>query len=130
MHTPTVTLVQILASGGPYPAAQPQPVVFSTAETDSLAFDVTVTGFTGGTSPTIQFFIDRLGVDGNWYNVMQSQTFSAAGSNSADIGPAYNSAFSPPNGVQHAVLTHQARLRYATVGAPTGVNFSASIVGR
>ena len=128
MHSPTETLVAL--APGSYPAAQPQPVAFSTAETDSLAFDVTVTGFTGGTSPTIQFFIDRQGADGLWYNVIQSQTFSAAGTNSADIGPSYNSSFSPPNGVQHAVLTHQARLRYTTAGAPTGVSFSASIVGR
>lgn len=126
-----VNLVTLTAAGGPYTAAQ-SPSTFSTAGVSSLAFDVTVTSFNGGTAPSIQFFIDRLGADGVWYNILQSQTFTAAGTNSADIGPGFSNSFSPPNGVQHAVLTQQARLRWVFAGTaqPTSVVFSASVVGR
>lgn len=108
------------------------PIVFSTNQISYLAFDVTVTSFTGGTAPTIQFFIDRLGIaDGLWYNIVSSQAFSAAGTNSWDIGPGFPST-SPPNGATHAVLTTQGRFRWVFGGTanPTAVTFSASVIGR
>ncbi len=40
-----------------------------------LALDINLTAKTG-TSPTIQFFIDRLGVDGVYYNVYTSSVIS------------------------------------------------------
>jgi len=40
-----------------------------------LALDINITG-KQGTSPTIQFFIDRLGVDGVYYNVWSSSSIS------------------------------------------------------
>ena len=41
-----------------------------------LALDINIT-VKSGTSPTIQFFIDRLGVDGVYYNVYTSSQYSA-----------------------------------------------------
>lgn len=108
------------------------PIVFSTNQITYIAFDVTVTSFTGGTAPNIQFFIDRLGLaDGLWYNIMSTATISTATFNTWDLGPGFAST-SPPNGSAHAVFTTQARLRWAFGGtaAPTAVTFSASVIGR
>ena len=108
------------------------PVVFSTAYITNIALDISVISFTGGTTPTIQFILERQGADGTYYNVLQSQTFSSAGTNTVDIGPGFANSFSPPNGEQHAVFTQQARLRWVFGGTapPTSVTFSASAVGR
>lgn len=106
--------------------------MFSTNLITYLAFDVTVTSFTGGTAPTIQFFIDRQGIsDGLWYPMLSSQTFSAAAVNSWDLGPNFPTT-SPPNGSTHGVLTLQGRLRWVFGGTanPTAVTFSASVIGR
>ncbi|HEY6021615.1 MAG TPA: hypothetical protein VIY48_17630 [Candidatus Paceibacterota bacterium] len=107
------------------------PVVFDTNQVTRAAFDVTVTSFTGGTSPSIQFVIERLGLaDGLWYSVL-STTISSASNQSWDLGPGFP-ATAPPNGVSHAVFTTQGRLRWAFGGtvAPTAVTFSASLIGR
>ncbi len=122
-------LVQIPSAS--YVAAN-SPVVFDTNQVTRGAFDVTVTSFTGGTSPTIQFFIDRLGIaDGLWYPVLTGVSFSAPGIQSWDIGPGFP-ATSPPNGSSHAVFTTQGRMRWVFAGTapPTAVTFSASLIGR
>lgn len=115
-----------------YTSSIPSSCTVSTAGITYAALDLTVTSFSGGTSPTIQFLLDRQGADGAWYNVLQSQTFSSGGTNSADLGPGFTNSFSPPNSVQHVVFTSTARLRWNFGGtAPaTTVTFSASLVGR
>lgn len=104
-------------------------VSFSTAQISYLAVDITVTSFQGGTSPTIQFFVDRLGSDNIWYNVWSSQTTGTAATSSFDLGPGF-AASGPPNGSQHAVFTGTARFRWVSTGSPTTVTFSASVIGR
>lgn len=42
-----------------------------------LAVDINITG-KQGSSPTIQYFIDRLGVDGIWYPIWQSAVQSVS----------------------------------------------------
>ena len=98
----------------------------------SLAVDINVTALTGGTSPTIQFWVDRLGADSNWYNVWTSGTTGVAALYSVDIG-AFSLNYSyPTTQAQHAVLTGTTRFRWAFGGTanPTSVTFSASVVGR
>lgn len=105
---------------------------FSTNQISYIAFDVTVTAVTGGTAPTVQFFIDRLSNDGStWFNVMSTQSFTTAALNSWDLGPGF-AATSPPNGAAHAVFTTQGRIRWVFAGTapPTSVTYSASVIGR
>lgn len=98
------------------------------------AWDMTITSFTGGTSPTIQFWLERQGADGAWYQIGTTSAISSPTTVSCDISPGLNGSISGPlsSTVQHNVFTHTARLRWAFGGSvnPTAVTFSASIVGR
>lgn len=102
---------------------------FSTIAAAYLAVDINVTALTGGTTPSVQFFIDRLAADGLWYQVWASQTVGSPATSSFDLGPGFPSA-GPPNGTQHAVFTSTARFRWTSTGSPTSVTFSASVIGR
>jgi hypothetical protein len=101
---------------------------FDTTLIQSVALDITVSALTGGTAPTITFFLERLGLDGKWYPIFSPTAVSAPGTISADIG-AFSLAVATAT---HAVFTKKARLRWAFGGTanPTSVTFSASIVGR
>lgn len=98
---------------------------FSTAAVESLAVDITLTSFTGGTSPSITFFVDRLGSDNVWYRIWTSAALTSAGATSVQIGP-----FPSGTGIYTAVLTGTARFGWSTAGSPTAVTFSASVIGR
>lgn len=100
-------------------------VSFSTAGVSTLAVDLDVTAFTGGSSPTIAFFIDRQGADAVWYRTWTSAALSAAGPVSQVIGP-----FAAATGITTAALTGTARFGWSFTGAPTSVTFSASVIGR
>lgn len=102
-------------------------ITFSTLTVAAIALDITVTALTGGTAPTITFFLDRLGADGVWYREETSAAVSAPGTVSAILGP-----FAASAGVFSSVWTTQARFGWTFGGsvAPTSVTFSASIVGR
>lgn len=104
--------------------------VFSTAGMSSLAVDVNVTAFTGGTSPTVTFFIDRQGADTQWYRVWSSPAISAAGPFSGNIGPGQAGTATANQSWTSAVLTSTARFGWTITGTPTSVTFSASVVGR
>ncbi len=111
------------------------PQVFDTSDISYAAWDLTLTSFTGGTSPTVTFFLERLGLDGNWYQIGTTSAMNSAPTTvSVDISPALNSTMQAPllSTAQHNVFTFQARLRWTFGGtvAPTAVTFSSSIVGR
>lgn len=95
----------------------------------SLAVDVSVTAFTGGTSPTITFFVNRLGGDGLWYQVWTSGAISSAKSLSASIGPGQSGGSSGAGGFS-AVLTTQAQFGWSFAGSPTSITFSGSVAAR
>lgn len=98
---------------------------FSTVGVTALAVDLTVTAFTGGTSPSVTFFVDRLAADGLWYRMWTSTGITAAGSTSSNIGPGQAGT-----GNVAAVLTGTARFGWSFIGTPTSVTFSASVIGR
>jgi len=98
---------------------------FSTANVSSLAVDITVTSFTGGTAPTVTYFVDRLGADGVWYRVWTSAALNTAGATSVQIGPFPSGAT-----IFTAVLTGTARFGWSSTGTPTAITFSASVIGR
>lgn len=86
-----------------------------------LAIDINLTG-NQGTSPTIQFFVERKGADGVYYAIYSGSVLSATGPQSISLGAgcATNQAFG-------AV----ARLRWIIGGTSTpGWTFSYSIIGK
>jgi len=105
---------------------------FSTTGFDALMVDINITAFTGGTTPTITFFVERQGTDGVWYRVWQSASQNAAAKVDVTIGAAVPTVAAGANVAQGvtAGLTASARFGWSTTGAPTSVTFSASIVGR
>lgn len=101
----------------------------------TLAVDANVTVFTGGTTPSVTFFVDRLGADGIWYPVWSSGALTTTGKKSASLGPGLTGG-TVTAGVGTGVgafptsLTTQARFGWTLAGSPTSITFSASVVGR
>lgn len=92
---------------------------------NTLAVDANVTVFTGGTAPTITFFVDRFGADAVWYRIWTSAAIAAPGSTSVAIGP-----FPTATGVATGVLSQLTRFGWTLAGAPTSITFSASVIAR
>lgn len=105
---------------------------FPTLGFNSLSLDINLTAFTGGTAPTITFFVERQGNDAVWYRVWQSAAQNAAAKLPVTIGPQVPTVAAGANVSQGvtAGLTATARFGWSTTGTPTSVTFSASIVGR
>lgn len=126
-----VTLISMQSAA--YTGAQ-SPTVCATDGITYAALDMTLTSFTGGSAPTVNFFLERQGADGNWYQILATGALGTATTISVDISPALNGVVSgpPSSTVQHNVFTHNARLRWLLAGgsAPTSATFSASLVGR
>lgn len=95
---------------------------FSTSSITMMAVDTTVTTFTGGTVPTITFFVQRFAGDGVWYTVWTSAAIAAPGATSVDLGPGFIGT-----GMAHAVFTGTARFGWTLAGTPTSVTFSAAV---
>lgn len=109
--------------------------VFDTTGWTYAAWDMTLTSFTGGTTPTINFFLERQGADTNWYQIATTSALNSAPQTiSVDISPGLNGSVSGPltSTVQHNVFTNTARLRWVFGGGAnaTSIAFSASIIGR
>jgi hypothetical protein len=108
-------------------------VAFDTRFIQSIALDLAVSAFTGGTTPTITFFVDRLGADGiTWTQAWTSGAINAASTVYVDLGP-YSLTYAAGSvTAQHFVPTGTARLRWAWGGGanPTAVTWSASVIGR
>lgn len=100
-------------------------VSFATASVSYLAVDITLTSFTGGSSPSVTFFLDRLAADGLWYRIWTSSALTTGGVTSVNAGPGLTGA-----GTVATVLTGTARFGWSSTGAPTAITFSASVIGR
>lgn len=86
----------------------------------ALAVDVAVTALSG-TSPSIAFFLERQGADGNWYAIWAPTALTAVGTASTSVGPSCSTA---------EVLTNTLRLRWVLSGTNPSFTFSISIWGR
>jgi hypothetical protein len=84
-----------------------------------IAVDINITAVSG-TSPTIQFFIDRKDVNGVYYQLWSSNVVSTAVPISTTIG-----AFATIN----QALGANVRLRWTITGTTPSFTFSASITG-
>lgn len=106
---------------------------FTTSTVQSLAVDITLTSFTGGTAPAVTYFVDRFGADGVWYRTWTSAALAAAAAVSVAVGAvsavAATATLEPVQGVP-ATLTNLARFGWSSTGAPTAITFSASVIGR
>lgn len=86
-----------------------------------LAFDVNVTAFTGGTSPTVKFTVSRVGADGVNYVIYNPTALSAAGVFSQSIGVGAQTNADPGDIIQVDMVT---------TGSPTSITFSLSMKAR
>jgi hypothetical protein len=87
----------------------------------SIAFDITITAMSGSGGPTVQFFIDRKGVDGNYFNIWTGSSISTVPTTiSKSIGPGCAVAES---------LGALIRVRWAITGTTPSWTFAISILG-
>jgi hypothetical protein len=85
-----------------------------------IAVDINISAISG-TTPTIQFFVDRKDANGLYFNLWQSNVVSATGQASASIGPFMTMAQS---------LGSTVKLRYTITGTTPSATFSVSVLGR
>lgn len=80
-----------------------------------LLVDVYITGISGGVTPSLKVFVDRLDANGTWFPIWAPATMTTVGMTSTTIGPG-------------ALVGHDVgvayRFRYETAG---NVTFSASV---
>lgn len=86
---------------------------------ESIALDINITAVSGS-SPTLQFFVDRKGADGIYYSIWQSPVLSTTGQASTTIG-----AFC----VVDQSLGALVRIRWTIAGTSPSFTFSISILG-
>lgn len=117
---PTTAAGTVLNSASAAYTASGASASLAVSQYRELAVDVNVTALSG-TTPTIQYFVDRLGADGNFYTVWSSASITATGTASTSIGAgcATNAAFGTA-----------VRLRWTVGGTTPSVTFSASLVGK
>lgn len=85
-----------------------------------IAVDINVSAMSG-TTPTIQFFVDRKDANGLYFNLWASNMISAAGQTSTTIG-----SFA----LIKQSLGGIVKLRYVLTGTSPSVTFSVSVIGR
>ncbi|MEV6833481.1 hypothetical protein AB0N17_02950 [Streptomyces sp. NPDC051133] len=126
-----------LASGATVPLVYPPQArtgpntgdSFFTVGYSSVAIDINVTTFTGGSSPSVTFFLNRLGGDGLWYPIWTSGAINTTKQLSASLGPGQSGGSNGAGGFP-AVLTTQAQFGWTYAGSPTSVTFSGSVASR
>lgn len=101
---------------------------FDTSRIGKACLDLNVKTITGGTTPDITFFVDRLGGDDKWYPVAQTAALTATGQVSIEI----SDSLADGTDAQHMVFADQARVRWVFGGAvaATSISFSGSLYGR
>lgn len=85
-----------------------------------LALDINITSVSG-TSPTVQYFFERKGNDGNYYQLYSSSVISTTQAISTSIGAGMTISTS---------FGTTARLRWVITGTTPSFTFSASIIGK
>ena len=140
MVTGAATLLSLPSAG--YTSTLPPATTFSTMYITNAAWDVTLTSFTGGTSPTITFLFDRQGADGNWYPIMPASGTGAAVLSAGTLSMSMDIGLLPPSvtggsgvsiyGAAHNVFTPVSRVRWTLAGSPAAgtATFSMSVIGR
>lgn len=117
---------------GSYKASGVQ--TFDSSYLAHAALDITLTSFTGGTTPSVTFGVDRQGNDGLWYPVWSSGSTTTATVWSIDVSQSITQQTTgnpnAPTAAIHVVWTFTGRFTWTFAGSPTSVQFSASLIGR
>jgi len=88
---------------------------------EALCIDCILSGLTGGTTPTVQFLLDRLAADGStWVNIDSPTALSADGVVSFIVGPGL-----PLN----TSVGRTVRVRATTTGGPTAALANVGVLG-
>jgi len=87
---------------------------------NELAFDANTTIVTG-TSPTLQFVVQRLGADGIWYTFWSSTSRTATGVDSKSIGAGLT---------QSESFTGTIQVLWNIGGTSPSFTFSLSLIGK
>lgn len=97
-----------------------------------LDVDIIFTSFTGGVSPTIQYFINRKDAQGNYQKIWGPAAISAATTYDISIGAGVAQGGNPTGTDQSVGLDFGDILQvgYVTTGAPTSVTQYISIKGK
>lgn len=85
-----------------------------------LAVDITITAISG-TSPTIQFIVERKGNDGNYYAIYTGTSLNTVQALSISLGAGMGQSVS---------FGSTARLRWVIGGTTPSFTFSVSIIGK
>lgn len=85
-----------------------------------LAVDINISAVSG-TTPSIQFFVDRKGGDGVYYQIYNSTSLTTTGVVSTSVGAGCATA---------QAFGTTARLRWTIAGTSPSFTFSASIIGK
>jgi hypothetical protein len=93
---------------------------FGTSNLSTLQVGINVAAV-GGTSPSLQAYLEVLGTDGVWYPVWKPAAITAASQVVAGVGPGLT------NG---AVLSYSARVRLELTGTTPSFTLSLSVHGR
>lgn len=93
---------------------------FSVGSLSELSLDINVSA-ASGTSPTLNFYVDRLGLDGNWYTIFSSAQLTAIGTVSASIGSGLSTNQSFGSDI---------RIRWAIGGTTPSFTFTISLIGK
>lgn len=122
-QTPVTTPVLNLASASqalPYTGAD-----LPVSSLKELAIGINLTAMTGGTAPTVTFFITSKGLDGIYYTIYTGGANPGAASLPLSLGMGANS----PGGVAFGSVIRLNAVGGGTI-APTAATFSASIIGK
>ena len=128
--TGTATYLHPLA---PTEATQVAGAAIDTTFARGVRIDIHLEAFVGGTTPSVTFLLETLGLDGRWFTAWTSGAVTAAPSDiSVDVGQFAATYVAGTTTMAHAVLGTQTRLRWTFGGgvAPTSVTFSASVYPR
>lgn len=126
--TGTATYAHQLASD----VAGQSPAI-DTAFARAVRVDIHTEAFTAGTTPSITYVLETLGLDGRWYPCWTSGAVTVAPADiSVDVGEFSATYVAATTTMAHAAFGAQSRLRWTFGGgvAPTAVTFSASVYPR
>jgi hypothetical protein len=88
---------------------------------DYISLDINISAIGGSASLSVTFYIDRQGLDGNWYNIYSSSAQTSTGTITANLGPGLGTNVS---------LGSVIRLRWVLAGTAPSATFSGSIIGK
>lgn len=122
-----MSLLGTITASGASGASTPQNVVNDgpVGTYHELSVDLTLTSFTGGTTPGITIVTSRKGADGVYYAIDSPTAITAAGVISRSVGGGLGPSGGPFTGFGDVL-----RVQVVITGAPTAASWSASVTAK